>query len=95
MNNYWYIAIKDNLAKSVHKQPDLTTHKYMTIEEVNSQYPLNNLSKKPLPESTEPHGGLIQVAPNIFQSVEDYEANMRFDEERDNKLQDEKNINTN
>lgn len=28
----------------------------------------------------------VEVAPGIFQSKEDYEANMAFDEERDNKL---------
>jgi hypothetical protein len=28
----------------------------------------------------------IEVAPGIFQSKEDFEANMAFDEERDNKL---------
>lgn len=31
---------------------------------------------------------VVEVAPGIFQSVEDYEANHRFDEARDNKLQD-------
>ena len=30
-----------------------------------------------------------EVAPGIYQSKEDYEANMRFDEARDNELQDE------
>lgn len=28
----------------------------------------------------------IEVAPGIFQSKEDYEANMAFDEARDNEL---------
>lgn len=31
----------------------------------------------------------VEVAPGIFQSKEDFEANMAFDEMRDNKLQDE------
>lgn len=31
----------------------------------------------------------IQVAPGIYQSIEDYEANMAYDEARDNELQDE------
>lgn len=31
---------------------------------------------------------LIQVTPNLCQSVADYEANMQFDEMRDNELQD-------
>jgi hypothetical protein len=31
----------------------------------------------------------IEVAPGIFQSKEDFEANHAFDEARDNKLQDE------
>jgi hypothetical protein len=35
----------------------------------------------------------IEVAPRIFQSVEDYEANHKFDEARDNELQDQENIN--
>jgi hypothetical protein len=35
----------------------------------------------------------IQVTPNIFLSKEDHEANMRFDEARDEMLLDEININ--
>lgn len=76
---------------------DIVTHRYMTIEEVNRQYPLNNLSTRPLPVATERHGhvlrhplftsdDLIQVTPNLCQSVADYEANMQFDEMRDNEL---------
>jgi hypothetical protein len=34
---------------------------------------------------------LIEVAPGIFQSVEDYEANRKFDEVRDNELLDSNN----
>jgi hypothetical protein len=30
----------------------------------------------------------IEVAPGIYQSKEDYEENMRFDEARDNELSD-------
>lgn len=30
----------------------------------------------------------VEVAPGIYQSIEDYEANVRFDEERDNHLDD-------
>ena len=37
----------------------------------------------------------IQVTPNLTQSSEDIEANHRFDEARDNELQDELNINNN
>ena len=35
----------------------------------------------------------IQVTPNIVQSVEDYDANIRFDEARDEALMSELNIN--
>jgi hypothetical protein len=76
MNNYWYIATKDNLAKSmkqIYRDPNTP------VVEGEKDIRIDG----------------IEVAPGIFQSVEDYEANMRFDEERDNKLQDEKNINTN
>lgn len=31
---------------------------------------------------------VIEVAPGIFQSVADYEANVQYDEMRDNELQD-------
>lgn len=35
-----------------------------------------------------PRTELIQVTPNLCQSLADYEANMQFDEMRDNELQD-------
>lgn len=36
----------------------------------------------------------VEVIPNVFQSQEDYEANMKFDEERDEDLLDEVNVNS-
>lgn len=36
----------------------------------------------------------VEVFPGVFQSLEDYEANMKFDEERDEDLLDEVNINS-
>lgn len=32
---------------------------------------------------------IIEVAPGIYQSIEDYEANMAYDEARDDELLDE------
>ncbi len=64
--------------------------------------PLKNLSTKPLPMAHPPiiqvilelgtereeNIDLIEVAPGIYQSVSDYEANMSYDEMRDDMLED-------
>lgn len=39
-----------------------------------------------VPFHSEEYTYLIQVTPNLCQSVADYEANMQFDEMRDNEL---------
>lgn len=54
---------------------------------LNQMYALLDLSSKRIysVKSTDMEED-IEVAPGIFQSKEDYEANMAFDEARDNEL---------
>lgn len=56
----------------------------MTKPQLETNYKLDYYKQKPLEFFKD-----IQVTPNIYQSIEDYEANRRFDEDRDEKLQDQ------
>lgn len=80
MSNHWYLAMKDNLAKGM-KQ---------IYRDPNTPVVEGEIEPAVVYEDD-----LIQVTPTIAQSKEDHEANMRFDEARDNELQDQENINAN
>ena len=58
--------------ENIQNQRSITIKKKMTIQQVKDTY--GNVD--------------IKVAPGVFQSLEDYEANMKFDEARDNELSD-------